>query len=166
MPVEVPGVAGVTALASGFDTAYALLGDGTVWAWGDNSVGELGSGTHHPFSDAPVRVRGLDHVVAIAAGSETGYALDQAGNLWAWGYGAYGQLGDASTANSNVPVRVRKVSHVVEVSGGGDMAYALDQGGNLWAWGYGAYGQLGDDKLVSLDVPTHVIGLPSSRPQS
>ena len=84
MPVEVPGVAGVTALASGFDTAYALLGDGTVWAWGDNSVGELGSGTHHPFSDAPVRVRGLDHVVAIAAGSETGYALDQAGNLWAW----------------------------------------------------------------------------------
>jgi len=166
VPVEVPGVAGVTALASGFDTTYALLGDGTVWAWGDNSVGELGSGTHHPFSDAPVRVRGLDQVVAIAAGSETGYALDRGGNLWAWGYGAYGQLGDASTANSNVPVRVQKVSHVVEVSGGGDMAYALDQGGNLWAWGYGAYGQLGDDKLVSLDVPTHVIGLPSSRPQS
>jgi len=48
-----------------------------VWAWGDNSLGELGSGTHHAFSDRPVRVKGLDQIVAIAAGSETGYALDR-----------------------------------------------------------------------------------------
>ncbi|MGD0945628.1 MAG: RCC1 repeat- and reductase domain-containing protein [Acidimicrobiales bacterium] len=161
VPVQVPGIAGAVALASGFDTAYALLGDGTVWAWGDNNLGQLGSGTHHPPSDTAVRVRGLDQVVAIAAGSETGYALDREGNLWAWGYGAYGQLGDASATNSDVPVRVRKLSHVVEVAGGGDMAYALDREGNLWAWGYGAYGQLGNDNLVSLDVPTQVVGLPN-----
>ncbi|MGD0943370.1 MAG: RCC1 repeat- and reductase domain-containing protein [Acidimicrobiales bacterium] len=160
VPVEVPGIAGVSALASGFDTAYALLGNGTVWAWGDNSVGQLGSGTHEASSDTPLRVKGLDQVVAIAAGSETGYALGREGNVWAWGYGAYGQLGDASAANSDVPVRVRKVSHVMEIAGGGDMAYALGRDGNLWAWGYGGYGQLGDDSIVSLDVPVQVVGLP------
>jgi len=161
VPVEVAGIAGAIAIASGLDTAYVLLGNGTVWAWGDNSLGQLGSGTQRPSSDTPVRVKGLDQVVAIAAGSNAGYAVERDGNVWAWGYGAYGQLGDAHTANSDVPVRVRRLSHVVEVAGGGDMAYALDRDGNLWAWGYGAYGQLGDDSLVSLDVPTRVVGLPS-----
>ena len=158
VPVKVHGIAGAVALASGFDTAYALLRDGTVWAWGDNSFGQLGDGTRHPSNGTPVRVTGLDDVVTIAAGSSTGYGLDRKGNLWAWGYGAYGQLGDASAANSDVPVRVRKVSHVVEVAGGGDMAYALDREGNLWAWGYGAYGQLGNGYMVSLDEPTQVVG--------
>jgi len=160
VPVQVRAIAHAIALTSSFDTAYALLRNGTVWAWGDNSLGELGDGTHHAFSDKPVRVRGLDHIVAIAAGSETCYALDGEGNLWAWGYGAYGQLGNARAASSDVPVRVQKVGHVVEVAGGGDMAYALDRDGNLWAWGYGGYGQLGDGYLVSLDVPTQVVGLP------
>jgi len=161
VPVQVPRIAGAVALASGWDTAYALLGNGTVWAWGDNSFGQLGSGTHRSSGSTPMRVRGLDGIVAIAAGSETGYAIDRDGDLWAWGYGAYGQLGDGSAANSVAPVRVRKVSHVVEVAGGGDMAYALDRQGTVWAWGYGGYGQLGDGSLVSLDVPTPVIGLPS-----
>ena len=161
VPVEVPGISGAIALASGVDTVYALLRDGTVWAWGDNSLGQLGRRTLHSSSDTPQRVAGLDHIVAIAAGSETGYALDRDGNLWAWGYGAYGQLGDASAGNRDVPVRVRKVSHVIEVAGGGDMAYALDREGNLWAWGYGGYGQLGNGYLVSLDVPTPVVGLPN-----
>ena len=161
VPVQVPGVAGAIALASSWDTAYALLRDGTVLAWGDNGLGQLGSGAHKPSSDTPVRVRGLGQVVAISAGSETGYALDRQGNLWAWGYGGYGQLGDGSAANSDVAVRVRKLSHVIRVAGGGDMAYALDRQGNLWAWGYGGYGQLGDGSVVSLDLPTRVVGLPS-----
>ena len=130
--VAVRGLNGAVAIAAGQNTGYAVLPDGTVWAWGgDKGLGQLGSGTHRPSSDTPVRVRGLGRVVAISAGSETGYALDRQGNLWAWGYGAYGQLGDGSAANSDVPVRVRKLSHVVEVAGGGDMAYALDRQGNL-----------------------------------
>ena len=161
VPVQVPGLAGTTALASGWDTAYALLGNGTVWAWGDNGLGQLGSGANNPFSSTPVRVKGLEGIVAIAAGSETGYALDKEGNLWAWGYGAYGQLGDGSVASSDLPVRVQGLNHVTKVAGGGDMAYALDRQGNLWAWGYGGYGQLGNGSLANRDLPAMVAGLPS-----
>ncbi len=134
------------------------MSDGTVWTWGDNTLGELGSGTQPSSSDTPVRVRGLDHIVAISAGSESAYALDRAGNVSAWGDGALGQLGDASAANSDVPVLVHKLSHVVKIAVGGNMAYALDRAGNLWAWGYGAYGQLGNGAVVSPDSPTRVIG--------
>lgn len=162
VPVKVSGISGAIAVASGFDTAYALLSDGTVWAWGDNGLGELGSGEQRPSSYIPVRVTGLERIIAIAAGSATGYALDRAGNVWAWGYGAYGQLGDGSAANSAVSVHVRKLSHVIEVAGGGDMAYALDREGKLWAWGYGGYGQLGNGNLASLDVPARVVGIPKA----
>ena len=73
-PVQVTGLTGITAIAGGTFTGYALCGDGTVRAWGHNGDGELGNGTTTD-SSTPVQVSGLTGVTAIAGGGYIGYAL-------------------------------------------------------------------------------------------
>jgi alpha-tubulin suppressor-like RCC1 family protein len=80
-PVEVTGLSGVTAIASGQAYNTALLSDGTVMSWGVNAGGRLGTGKRHgpesctiqeiyidPCSDIPVAVTGLSDVTALASG--------------------------------------------------------------------------------------------------
>jgi alpha-tubulin suppressor-like RCC1 family protein len=159
-PVEVRGVSGVTAIAAGAYTVYALKRDGTVWAWGDNSFGAVGSDISRLSSAEPVRVEGLGHVQEITAGSYTAYAVLRDGSVRAWGRGADGELGDGAATNRVVPTRVLSQTQVVRVAAGGAMAYALDQRGQVWAWGSGVYGQLGNGYRESVASPTAVVKLP------
>jgi alpha-tubulin suppressor-like RCC1 family protein len=159
-PVEVRGLSGVTAIAAGAYTVYALTRDGTVWAWGDDSFGALGRRSGGLSSAKPVRVDGLGHARAIAAGSYTAYAVLSDGSLRAWGRGADGELGNGSAANRVVPTRVLAQRDVITVAAGGAMAYALDRRGRVWAWGSGLYGQLGNGFRESVASPTAVWKLP------
>src|SRR6185369_17064121 len=111
-----------------------LKSDGTVWAWGDGRVGQLGDGnfyTDPPYGVAtPVQVRGLSGVVAIAGGSEHSLALKSDGTVWAWGSGYSGQLGDGNfytTGNRGVatPVQVSGLTSVTAIAGGGEHSLAL-----------------------------------------
>jgi alpha-tubulin suppressor-like RCC1 family protein len=85
----------------------ALGSDGAVWAWGENSSGQLGDGTTIN-RNTPVAVERLSDVVAIAAGKVHSMALSRDGTLWSWGGNYSGQLGDGTVANTNLPVRVGK----------------------------------------------------------
>lgn len=122
-PVQVATLSGVIAIAAttqftGFsqdDTLYALLSDGTVWAWGNGSDGQLGDGTTAE-SNTPVQVTGLTGVTRIVAGADTAYALTSKGRVWAWGAGTAGQLGNGSAANSDVPVEVNVADRVIQVA--------------------------------------------------
>jgi alpha-tubulin suppressor-like RCC1 family protein len=156
VPVQVKGLSGVSAIAAGSNTGYALRGDGTVWAWGDNGFGALGGRTGRQFAAWPVPVIGMRHVVRIAAGSASGYAVVSDGSVWAWGRGVDGELGNGSFRAWSLPGRVLAVTDAVSVAGGGAMAYALDRRGQLWAWGSGFYGQLGNGYRLAFDKPTLV----------
>jgi hypothetical protein len=75
VPVRVSGLTGVTRIAGFGDGGYALRTDGTVWAWGDNSVGSLGNDSVHGYSTVPVPVQGLPMVSAVDGGLVSGYAI-------------------------------------------------------------------------------------------
>jgi alpha-tubulin suppressor-like RCC1 family protein len=162
VPHQVPSLTKVVAIAAGGDSGYALRRDGTVWAWGDNEFGELGNGMRSLDEGAPVRVKGLHHVVAIVAGSCSAYALLKNGTVWAWGRGNYGQLGNGSTSDRSIPVPVKGLTGVRQLVGGGDMAFALERNRSTWSWGANMLGQLGNGSVAGQDLPVRVLGLPGS----
>jgi hypothetical protein len=136
------GLTGVVATAAGYNSAYAVRDDGSVWAWGGNDYGSLGDGLSAP-SAIPVQVSGLTGVTAIAAGYQTVLAVKADGTVWGWGDGTHGALGAASITSSNVPVQVPGLTGITAVAVGSGSGYGLKADGTLWAWGNNQYGQLG-----------------------
>ena len=150
--------AAVVQVAGGCDYALALNSDGTVWAWGDNSAGQLGNGST-AYTSSPVQVSGLSDVTAVSAGYSSGMALKADGTVWAWGSNAAGQLGDGTTTQRLLPVQVLGIANVVAISAGGGHAVALTGNGEVWAWGYNCWGEIGDGTTTTRLVPCRVPGL-------
>ncbi len=170
--VGVEGLSGIAAVAGGSTHSLALLSDGKVMAWGANEYGELGNGTT-ANSDVPVVVKEaggkeLTGVSAIAAGAWSSYALLSNGTVMAWGINREGELGDATTANSDVAVPVKEsagkdakaLSGVSAIAAGGEHTLALLSDGKVIAWGANEYGELGNGKTAKSDVPVTVSDLP------
>jgi alpha-tubulin suppressor-like RCC1 family protein len=157
LPVPVSGLQYVTAVAAGGRHSLALLADGTVMAWGNNSSGQLGDGTTMPRS-VPVPVSGLSGVKAIAAGADHSLALLNNGTVMAWGSNESGQLGTGNTADSEVPVAVKTLSSVKAISAGAAHSLALLTNGTVMAWGENESGQLGTGNTNSSNVPVAVKG--------
>ena len=152
-----------TAVAAGDYHTVALRSDGTLWAWGDNSSGQLGDGTNND-SLVPVRVSdpadmaGKTWTAVSVAGYVT-VALRSDNTIWSWGNNQLGQLGNNSTAPSAIPVQEANAwTDWVAVNTGGNHTVAMRSDGTLWAWGNGLFGQLGNgSNFISL-IPFAVAG--------
>ena len=125
IPVQVSLPSGVTMtnIAAGDGDCLALASNGTVWAWGDNSAGELGNGTNTD-SDIPVKVSMPSGVTItnIAAGGTTVWPSRLNGTVWAWGDPQFGEPDNwINIDRSNIPVQVSLPSGVTitNLAGGG-----------------------------------------------
>jgi alpha-tubulin suppressor-like RCC1 family protein len=109
----------VKQLAAGFSHSLALFTNGTVYAWGANSYGQLGDGSSSDFIQRlPEQLPGFSNATSIAAGPYASLAVES-GHLWAWGNNAQGQLGDGSISGpANVPQQVPDLSGVVSAATG------------------------------------------------
>jgi alpha-tubulin suppressor-like RCC1 family protein len=169
VPVQVPGLAGITQIAAGqgFFFDLALRSDGTVWAWGFNILGQLGDGNTAPAL-TPVQVTGLTGVTQIAAGYGFSLALRSDGTVWAWGWNRNGVLGDGTPAPgaSDVPVQVPGLSNVTQIAAGETWAMAVRVQARrgsvvrtVWTWGGNSFGQLGDGTTTDSATPVEVSGI-------
>ncbi len=154
------GVAG----AAGDHHSLAWCSDGTVASWGSNVYGQLGN-TSPTLSQVPVAVNtgalAGKKVVAVAAGGTHSLALCSDDTVAAWGGNRYGQLGNASTSDSQVPVAVNTASAlagktVVAVSAGSMHSLALCNDGTVAAWGNNGSGRLGNNSTDQSTVPVAV----------
>ncbi|MGI4870223.1 MAG: hypothetical protein ACRYFX_03480 [Janthinobacterium lividum] len=111
-PVKLRGFGSRVAVGAGL--VVVIRADGTLWAWGDNRDGELGTGPDialYVGAIAPVQVSTATDWVAVSAGRFHSLARRADGSLWSWGDNNSAQLGNApwpgpDTAWYNVPRRV------------------------------------------------------------
>lgn len=148
---------GVVSIAAGTSSSLALKSDGTVWAWGGNAYGELGTGDT-TLRTSPVQVMGLTDVSAIAMGAGHSLALTKDGSVWAWGDNQLGQLGDDTTISRLMPTKVSSLSEVAKIASGGVHSLALKTNGTVWAWGSNSQGQLGIGTKIDQRKPEPVPG--------
>lgn len=159
----------VAAVAAGEYHTAAILSDGTLWTWGDNSYGQLGTGGEkdqknvigNPCRKTPAKV--MDDVAAVAAGLDHTVILKTDGTLWTCGANGYGQLGigtskDKPDEKKMTPVKV--MDQVAAVSAGDWYTLALKTDGTLWAWGVNDNGQLGNGGGGNRIIPTSEPGQP------
>lgn len=143
------------AIAAGVEHSMVLLSDGTIWAWGLNTYGQLGDGTT-TSRHTPVEVSGIHDAVAIAVGWYHSTALLADGTVWNWGYNNAGQLGDGTRTNESTPIEVSGLTDVVAISDGWEHTLALCSDGTVWAWGQNNDGQLGDGTTSTRTRPIEV----------
>ena len=139
-PVEVAkGTGKWKKISCGGEHILALKEDGTLWAWGDNTSGELGTGDTIAHS-LPVQVGRDNDWSQISAGSAYSCAIKSDGSLWAWGNNDHGQLGIEILDRKNLPVRVGMDNdwnqiNCSKVYNYKSMTFAIKSDGSIWAWG-------------------------------
>lgn len=162
-PARLDSSASWASLSGGNNDIYAIRSDGTLWAWGSNSFGELGSGTTSAgtsFGSAATQIGSGTNWTDVSGGGMFGalhtVARRSDGTLWAWGRNDHGQLGDGTTVNRNAPVQVGSASDWATAVAGAGYTLAVKTDGSLWAWGSDANGQLGDGTTTDQSTPERI----------
>jgi alpha-tubulin suppressor-like RCC1 family protein len=137
--------------------------DGTLWASGRNTYGQLGDGSAFGSFSAPIKIGTDTDWASVAAESPSSenqknhsLALKNDGTLWAWGYNFLGQLGDGTTTDRASPVQIGTDTNWSSVSAGYGHSFAIKSDGTLWAWGFNQFGKLGDGTEIDRTSPVQI----------
>ncbi len=162
------GGATATDVSSGYWHTCALLSDGQILCWGQNTQGQLGDGTTND-SSSPVSVNLGSGTTALQLSSGGRYtcALVQNYSIACWGQNAAGQLGDNSTTSSTSPVypNLPTGRTATQISAGASTTCAILDNASAMCWGDGGNGRLGSGVQTSSPdslLPVYV-ALPSDR---
>ncbi|BDR55080.1 hypothetical protein KIMH_11910 [Bombiscardovia apis] len=165
--VHTPGGMTFTQVVAGPNDSFALATNGSLYAWGWNSKGQLGNGNTVNQS-TPVLVPvpdGSTKYTKIIPGRQHTLAVTDTGALYAWGGNDMGQLGEGTTFDSLTPVKVKLptgVTGFTQISAGSSHTVALGSDGRAYSWGWNGYGQLGSAAVavggqsstpVAVDLP-------------
>lgn len=151
-PVRVPDLSNITEVECGSGHILALRDDGTVWAAGMNSYGQLGDGTFE-HRNRYVQVSGLTGVVRASAGLLHSIAVRNDGTAWTWGLNTglgTGQNGGWITT----PARVLNVQNVRNADGGYGFSAFIDGDNVIWTCGDNYAYDLG--RPVTADSPAYL----------
>ena len=153
-PVQIGSDNKWVTITAGARHSLGLKADGTLWAWGSNSSGQLGDGTYTE-RHVPIQIGSDNNWVTISSQTYCSEALKSDGTLWIWGDCPYG--GPYYVPRPS-PVQVGSDKNWVAVSTGGNYisTLALKADGTLWAWGANDNGQLGDGSTVDINTPIQV----------
>jgi alpha-tubulin suppressor-like RCC1 family protein len=137
-------------VATGDEHSCALLLGSSLYCWGANTSGQLGTGSQVDEL-RPVRVSGTERYQDVCAGIEHTCALSDQGQVLCWGRNQRGQLGQNNRANLARPTAVPLGAPASVLSCGFEHTCALVGSGELWCWGRNGEGELGLDDVYDDD---------------
>jgi len=152
------------AIAAGLNYSMAMKADGTVWAWGENSAGQLGVGIGTPLALTPQQVGTVMGGVQspLGGGFLHSAAVKYSGAMWSWGDNVLGELWlPPSVVGTNRPAQAANAGYVmIAANNHVDSTLGMKVDGTVWAWGANEFGQLGiGSSIPSTNVPVQVVGL-------
>lgn len=133
----------------------AIKGDGTLWAWGGNGLGELGIGNTID-SNYPIQVGTDSDWAFIAVGDHHTLAIKNNGTLWAWGSNQFGQLGDGTTTDRYSPVQIGTDTDWKYASANYGNSAAIKTNNTLWSWGDNSDGSIGNGNNINQLNPVQI----------
>ncbi len=155
------------AVSAGRDFSCGVTTGGTVYCWGLNSGGSLGTGSPtNRLRPARVLQTTTAHFDSVSAGGDHACGLTHDGAIFCWGTNTFGQLGDGSTTDSPIPVAVVAPFGVTfaQVRAGASFTCARSTMGVAFCWGLNDAGQLGSASNFTFanpnSVPLEVTGGP------
>lgn len=185
VPVQVAAGFQTSDVAAGYYDSLAVSTDGTVYAWGNNTYGQLGNNTSGGQANAPNAVPSFGYVITqsgdgkkiISANWGVCAAVDNTGReesgqftkgrVWMWGINYDGQLGDGTTTAHYSPQLVltapggAPLSDVVSIAAGSSHTSALKRDGTVVSWGTNVNGALGNGGGTRSLSPVQVLTGPN-----
>jgi alpha-tubulin suppressor-like RCC1 family protein len=132
----------------------AIKTNGTLWGWGCNGSGRLGTNNNIDYSTPTQEHCGGTNWCMVSGGGSHTSAIKTNGTLWSWGYNGNGQLG----LNNTLQYATARQEHCggtnwCMVSAGNFHTTAIKTDGTLWGWGSGSYGKLGLNNSTNYSTP-------------
>ena len=148
VPVDVTGISDAVAVSAGGEHTCAVHATGEISCWGDNWLGELGTGeAGNEFdSGVPLKVTGIDDAIAVSSGDWHTCAIHESGNVSCWGSNFFQQLANTlewPAEFSAVPVSVPDITDALSISAGFRHTCTVRESGSISCWGSNIGGQLG-----------------------
>ena len=139
-------------LATAFSAICALLDDGSVKCWGDDSQGQLGNGGSNSDLNSPpasaINLGAGRTAKAITGGKYHFCAILDDDSIKCWGDGSNGKLGTGSISDKNTPTSTSgsfaSGRYAVVIDAGYEHTCVILDNGDLTCWGGDAWGQLGN----------------------
>jgi hypothetical protein len=146
-------------VSAGSNHVLAVKSDGTLWVWGVNTLGQLGTNNTTSYSSPVTPSGGGTTWKQASAGSSFSAGVKTDGTLWVWGLNTSGQLGTANTTNTSSPWTTSGGGTTwASVALGYEHAAAVKTDGALWTWGLNTNGRLGDGSTTNRSSPVTTAG--------
>ena len=146
-------------ISAGSYSTAAIRSNGTLWAWGRNTVGRLGDNTTINKSSPVSVIGGFTDWCQVSAGVCHSAAVRTNGTVWTWGANGVGQLGDSTLVAKSSPVSVvGGFTDWCQVSSGTAQTFGIRTNGTIWSWGFNSSGRLGDGTVTDKSSPVSVVG--------
>ncbi|MCW2972280.1 MAG: repeat-containing protein [Thermoleophilia bacterium] len=147
---------GARSIALGDAFGAAILGNGTVVTWGDDSSGQLANGATTGDQSTP-QATGITNALQVVAGDDHGLVLLADGSVSGWGSNADGQLGFSGSDQAS-PLALAAFGGVGStryLATALNSTFQVRSDGSVRGMGDNTSGQLADATFVSRSTPTN-----------